>query len=125
MSPYGHMVWGRMRLTLSISFKFDLFLSGPLNVSHTKQPKPHISVEHLVAVFNLAVSIFSGGSYISKEGGTLIGGIGVPSTFDTYSKPPNFHSPDPFTKTDQTDTLLWRRFPSLFKNDNALCEEWK
>lgn len=32
-------------LTFSKSFKFPRVLSAPLNASHTKQPKPHISVE--------------------------------------------------------------------------------
>lgn len=79
-----------------MSFKLLLFFNGPLNVSHTRQPSPHISLElkffrevlfrvsnrhtqlssyHLVTNFNFTGSFFSGGSYISNDGGSFTGGI--------------------------------------------------
>jgi hypothetical protein len=41
------------------------------------------------------------------------------STDCTNSSPPSFHSPAEFTNTDQIETELCRKLPSLFRNDRA------
>lgn len=88
------------------------------NIKYRKL-KQNILLYHFVICLCLAGSFFSGGSYISKVGIILM--IEVDSCApETYSTPPNFHSPDELTKTDQMLTLLCLKLPSLFKKDKAL-----
>jgi len=48
--------------------------------------------------------------------------MGFPSAAETYSRLPSFHSPEALTNTDQAETLLCRRLPSLLRKDRA---RWK
>lgn len=67
----------------------------------------------------------SGGSYFSRTGNILIGGMDSgPEAGYMKSTPPSFHSPARSTKTDVTLTLLWTRLQSTFRKLSAFCNNW-
>jgi len=68
----------------------------------------------------------SGGSYFSRTGNILMGGIDSgPKAGYMKSTPPSFHSPAWSTNTDETLTLLWMRLQSTFRKLSAFCNKHK
>lgn len=68
------------------------------------------------------VAEHSGGSYFSKTGNILIGGMDSgPAAGYMKSTPPSFHSPARSTNTDVILTLLWTKLQSILTKLSVFC----